>query len=253
MPGTVQSVERAAAMLQLLAHSAGKLSLGEVADSLDLAKTTTHGILRTLQGVGFVEQDAHSGRYQLGAALLHLGSSYLDVNELRARAINWADALASQTHESVRIATMSAGRVVVVHHVFRPDDSTQAMEVGAVLPAHATALGKVLLAWLPPAELSRFALERYTARTIASRRALAKALGEIRAAGWAGELEEVTVGSAAIAAPIRGPGGLLVGAIAVSGSPERLYTSQGQPRPVTLAAVIKTGRAISRHLIAGSG
>ena len=109
MPGPVQSIERAAAILRLLARGSGRLGVGEIATSLGLAKGTTHGILRTLQRVGFVEQDQSSGKYQLGATLLHLGTSYLDVNELRSRAINWADALASRSGEAVRIGT-PAGR-----------------------------------------------------------------------------------------------------------------------------------------------
>jgi len=118
----------------------------ELAGRLDLPKATVHGILRTLQSVGFVEQDAGSGKYRLGAALLHMGSSYLDGNELRTRALNWSDSLAARSGESVRIGTLHEGQVLVVHHVFRPDDSRQALEVGALVPAHATAMGKVLLA-----------------------------------------------------------------------------------------------------------
>ena len=91
-----------------------------------------HGILRTLAHVGFVEQDEESGKYQLGAALLHMGSSYLDGNELRTRALNWSDSLAARSGESVRIGTLHEGKVLVVHHVFRPDDSRQALEVGAL-------------------------------------------------------------------------------------------------------------------------
>jgi DNA-binding IclR family transcriptional regulator len=59
----------------------------------------------------------------VGAALLHLGSSYLDGNELRTRALNWSDWLAARSNESVRLGTMHDGQVLVVHHVFRPDDS----------------------------------------------------------------------------------------------------------------------------------
>ncbi len=238
-------------MLQLLASNAGKLSLAEVSDSLALAKTTTHGILRTLQGVGFVEQDNQTGRYQLGPALAHLGTGYLDVNELRARATNWADALASRTNESVRIGTPMAGKVIVVHHVFRPDDSMQSLDIGTRLPLHATALGKVLLAYLPAIAKGDPTLERYTARTITDPRALGKVLRDTRTAGWGAEFEEMLVGRASIAAPIRGQGGLLVGAISVSGEPERLYSSQGVPRPAIVSAVIEAGRAISRHLGAG--
>jgi len=57
VPGSVQSIERAAAILRLLANSSGRLGIGEISRSLDLAKGTTHGILRTLQAVGFIEQD----------------------------------------------------------------------------------------------------------------------------------------------------------------------------------------------------
>src|SRR5256714_12777311 len=122
MPGPVQSIERAAAILRLLARGSGRLGVGEIAASLGLAKGTTHGILRTLQGVGFVEQDKSSGKYQLGATLLHLGTSYLDVNELRSRAINWADALAARSGEAVWIGTLPRGKGLIVHHVFRPGD-----------------------------------------------------------------------------------------------------------------------------------
>ena len=149
MPGSIQSIERAAAILRLLSGRSRRLGVAELAGELGLPKATVHGILRTLQHVGFVEQDAESGKYQLGAALLHMGSSYLDGNELRTRALNWADALAARANESVRIGTLHEGRALVVHHVFRPDDSLQALEVGALLPGHATAIGKVLLAHNP--------------------------------------------------------------------------------------------------------
>jgi DNA-binding IclR family transcriptional regulator len=248
VPGSVQSIERAAAVLVLLAGNTRRLSLGEVSHSLDLAKATTHGILRTLQGVGFVEQDNQSGRYQLGPALLHLGRNYLDPNDLRARATNWADTLAGRTGESVRIGAPLGSQVLVVHHVFRPDDSTQTLEVGATLPAHATALGKVLLAYLPSMNGLDLPLERYTRRTITTRRALGKVLTDVRAASWGHDVEEMLIGQASIAAPIRGQGGLLVGAIGISGPPERLCTSHGTPRPNLVAAVTETSRAISRHL-----
>jgi DNA-binding IclR family transcriptional regulator len=66
-----------------------------------LPKGTVYGILRTLLSVGFVEQDPESGKYRMGAAPLHLGSSYLDGNELRARALNWVG-LAGGAHQRER-------------------------------------------------------------------------------------------------------------------------------------------------------
>ncbi|MEU4226545.1 IclR family transcriptional regulator [Nonomuraea sp. NPDC026600] len=149
MGETIQSVERAAGILRLLASGPRELGVAELARAMGLPKGTLHGILRTLVHVGFVEQDAATGRYRLGGTLLHLGSSYLDVNELRTRSLNWADALAGRSRESVWIGTAHEGGVLVVHHVFRPDDSMQVLQVGTLLPAHATALGKVLLAYDP--------------------------------------------------------------------------------------------------------
>ena len=97
MPGAVQSVERAAAILRLLAAEEESLALGQVASALALAKPTVHGLIRTLVDVGFVEQDRLSGRYAVAADLFRLGAARLDVNELRSRAMNWTDSLAAHT------------------------------------------------------------------------------------------------------------------------------------------------------------
>lgn len=242
----MQSIERAAAILRLLARGSGRLGVSEIAGSLGLARGTAHGILRTLHGVGFVEQDAETGKYRLGAALLHLGTSYLDVNELRSRAINWADALAARSGEAVRIGTPLDGKVLVVHHVFRPDDTLQTLDVGALLPAHATALGKVLLAY--DADATPHDLEPFTRRTLTAARDLARALAEVRDVGWASEIEEMTVGEAGIAAPIRGQGGLVVGAMGIRGAVERLCGPGGRPHPTLVTFVRDAARAVSRDL-----
>jgi len=247
VPGQVQSIARAAAILRLLAGGSGRLGLLEIARALDLPKGTAHGIVRTLQDVGFVEQDKTSGKYQLGAALLHLGTSYLDVNELRSRSINWADPLAARSGEAVRIGTLLDSKVLVVHHVFRPDDTLQTLDVGALLPPHATALGKVLLAY--DAHGGAYGdLAPYTRRTLATPRALARALTATREAGWASDIEEMTVGEAGIAAPIRGYGGLVVGAIGISGPVERVCDAHGQPKVGLVTHVREAARAVSRDL-----
>jgi DNA-binding IclR family transcriptional regulator len=247
MPGSVQSIERAAAILRLLANSSGRLGIGEISRSLDLAKGTTHGILRTLQNVGFVEQDTDSGKYRLGAALLHLGTSYLDVNELRSRSINWADPLAARSGEAVRIGTFLDGKVLVVHHVFRPDDTFQTLDVGSLLPLHACAMGKVLLAYSADA-VRAVQLEPFTRRTLTRPDDLARALASVRERGWAFDVEELTPGEAGIAAPIRGYGGLVVGAIGVSGPVERLCDSRGRPDATLVSYVREAARAVSRDL-----
>lgn len=248
MPGPIQAIERAAAILQLLAR--GHLGLGEIAASLGLPKGTAHGILRTLRTVGFVDQDRFNGTYRLGPALLRLGSDYLDANELRSRAINWADALAARSGEAVRIGMHFDGNVLVVHHVFRPDDTPQTLDVGALLPLHATALGKVLLAYdsTVAGSLQQRKLAPFTRRTIIAPAELARALGEVRLRGWASEAEEYLPGRAAIAAPIRGPGGLVLGAIGVSGAVDRVLDTSLRPRAGLVAQVGDAARAVSRDL-----
>lgn len=248
MPGTVQSVERAAAMLQLLASETEPLALAQVASALGLAKGTAHGLLRTLQQVGFVEQDA-GGRYLVGSDLLQLGSAPLDLNELKARALNWSDALAARSGEAVRVVAFRGGRAVVAHHVFRADRSHQELEAGAEVPLHASAPGKVLLAFDPGAArgVAHTDLEGFTYRTLTSRTALLPALAEVRDQGWAVEVGELDTRLAGIAAPIRDRGGYVVAAVGVSGTVEDVCDARSHPRDDLVAEVVRTGRAISRE------
>ncbi|MFI7416979.1 IclR family transcriptional regulator [Nonomuraea sp. NPDC049684] len=248
MGETIQSVERAAAILRLLASGPRQLGVAELARALGLPKGTLHGILRTLVRVGFVEQDAATGKYRLGATLLHLGSSYLDVNELRTRSINWADALAGRSRESAWIGTLHEGHVLVIHHVFRPDDSMQTLQVGTYLPTHASALGKVLLAYDPYGEsLAAPPLPACTDRTLVDAAKLEEELEQVRARGWAAEMEELTEGEVAIAAPIKDPRGLVVGAIGIRGAVERL-TADGALTMEYVSYVRDAARAITRDL-----
>ena len=253
MPGSVQSIERAAAVLRLLSGGTGRLGCVEVANSLGLAKGTAHGILRTLQEVGFVEQDRPSGKYLLGAGLLHLTAWHLDPNELRSLALNWTDTLAARSGESVRLGVLDGGSVLVVHHGFRPDDSEQLLEVGARWPVHACALGKVLLAYDAGAAAIAGSAPReaYTPHTCTDRRGLAHALEQVRRVGWALEAEELEMGTAGIAAPVREPGGRTVAAVGITGDLDQLCDTRRAPRAALLALVQDAAWAISREL--GSG
>lgn len=250
MPGLIQSIERAAAVIRLLAAGPGWLRASEIAASLGLAKATTHGILRTLQHVGFVQQDAATGRYQLAAQVLVPGTRALDRNELRSRVINWADPLAARSGEAVRVGALSDGQVLVVHHVFRPDDTPQELETGALLPAHATALGKVLLAHDAASARASWSgpLTAYTRRTVVKPVALRRALSDVREQGWAADVEEATAGQSAIAAPIRTYGGLVVGAIGISGPTDRVCDGAGRPRQQLVTLVREIARNVSRDL-----
>ncbi|GAA3490406.1 MULTISPECIES: IclR family transcriptional regulator [Streptomyces] len=252
MARNIQSLERAAAMLRLLAGGERRLGLTEVAAALGLAKGTAHGILRTLQHEGFVEQDAASGRYQLGAELLRLGNSYLDVHELRARALVWTDDLARSSGESVYLGVLHQQGVLIVHHVFRPDDSRQVLEVGAMQPLHSTALGKVLSAYDPVAhtEAADNDREAFTAHTLTSAEDFEAVLDLTRARGWAGDVEETWEGVASIAAPIHDRRRMPVGAVGITGAVERVCPG-GELKPELVAAVRDCARAVSRDLGAG--
>src|SRR4051812_46174942 len=130
VPGAIQSIERAAAVLRLLGSTDRPLGLKEIAAALDLPRPTAHGIVRTLREVGFVEQDLETARYQLGLALRELDSGGWDLHDLRARAMNWADSLAGSTGQAVHLGVVSSGSVRLVHHVFRPDGSPQRIRTG---------------------------------------------------------------------------------------------------------------------------
>ncbi len=235
--------------MRLLSGRSRRLGVAELAGELGLPKGTVYGILRTLQLVGFVEQDKESGKYQLGPALLHMGSSYLDGNELRTRALNWADGLATRSGESVRIGTLHENQVLIVHHVFRPDDSRQALEVGSLMPAHATALGKALLAYhgYIATELTGASLAGFTPATVTDIYRFRQELEEISERGWACEVGELFHGSAAIAAPIDDRRRVTVGAIGITGPIERLC-DDSRPRAELVDFVMEAGRSVSREL-----
>lgn len=253
MSGTVQSVERAAALLRLLAAESEPMALTQLAGALGLAKGTAHGLLRTLHEVGFVDQVPGTGQYQISADLLHLGSTSLDLNELRSLSLNWVDTLAARTGEEARIAAYHGGQVVVAHHVFRAGPGTQVIDTGSVVSLHASALGKVLLAFNPGAARSIVGeeLDSLTFRTITERPQLVRALADVRDAGWAAAVEEFEPEMAGIAAPVRDRGGYVVASVGIDGPVMRICDGRLAPRAELVEQVVSVARAIS--LVLGHG
>jgi DNA-binding IclR family transcriptional regulator len=250
----IQSVERAARILAVLGSGTPRLGVTEIAERVGLAKPTVHGLLRTLEKHDLVAQDADTGKYSLGPAVLSLGNAYLDGSELRARSLLWAESLAQRANEAVWVASLSGSRVIVLHHVFRPDNTVQILEVGAAIPWHACALGHAIVAYLPNAQLAAvMASDRapLTGRTKTSRVALSRALAQVRKQGYAVEDQEATVGDAGVAAPILGRDGIVAGSIGVVGAVERLLapTARGE----LVRAVTEAARGISRDLGATRG
>ena len=246
----IQSVRRAAAILRELGAGQPRLGVTELAERLGLAKATVHGLLRALEEDELVERDVETGKYRLGPALLQLGNAFLDGHELRARSLLWADALASRTHEAVRVGVPNGTTVLVVHHVFRPDNSVQILEVGAAIPWHACALGKACAAHAANGGLEELLdgeRARLTGRTVVDAGDLRRALDRIRHDGVAIEDQEAVIGEAEIAAPVFGHDAHAVGAIGVVGPVERLLPG-GEPDEEVLAAVKEAARGLSRDL-----
>ena len=250
----IQSVERAAAILSALGSGTPRLGVTEIAERVGLAKPTVYGLLRTLEKHDLVVQDPDSGKYSLGPGVLQLGNAYLDGSELRARSLLWAEALAQRANEAVWVATLSGTRVIVLHHVFRPDNTVQILEVGAAIPWHACALGHAIVAQLPASASARVMaadLVPLTGRTKTTRAALSRALAQVRKNGYAVEDQEATVGDAGVAAPIMNRHGTVAGAIGVVGPVERLLASG--TRDELARAVVDAARSVSRDLGAGRG
>lgn len=237
-------------MLRLLAVESEPMGLAQIAGALGLAKGTAHGLLRTLHEVGFVDQDPDSGHYLVGADLLHLGSTTLDLNELRSVSLNWVDTLAARTGAEARIAAYRAGEVVIAHHVFRSGPGAQVMDTGSVVPLHASALGKVLLAFDPGAARSIVGheLDQLTFRTVTDRPQLVRELADVRDAGWAAAVEESEPEMAGIAAPVRDRGGYVVASVGIDGPVARLCDARLGPRADLVEHVVSVAREISRVL-----
>lgn len=243
---TLQSVERAVVLLQLVAARDEPVGVSDAAAALGVAKSSAHGLLRTLQEVGFLVRDDGTGRYRLGEAARRLGQGPLDTNLLRSLATNWVDALAARSGESAYVGVLRATEVEIVHHVFRPDDTPQQLQVGARHVAAASALGQVLLALDPAGQAAARTLapQPLTRRTLDAD-GLADRLALVRYQHWACAAGEADPELAGIAAPVRGRGGLVLAAVGVVGPIDRITDARRRPRPALLGHVQATAASIS--------
>jgi DNA-binding IclR family transcriptional regulator len=147
---------------------------------------------------------------------------------------------------------MHGATVVIVHHVFRPDETLQILEVGAQLPVHASALGKAILAYAPAPvieDLTAEPLPKLTSRTLSAGELVGQ-FEAIRERGVARERDEAILGESSIAAPIFDHSGHAVGAIGVVGDTERIVPVG--PAKGLVAAVSEAASGISRELGARS-
>lgn len=240
----IQAIDRAAKVLQSL-QGARHLGISELAAELDLAPSTVHGIVKSLEVHGLVSKELRGNRYMLGPALVRLSNVYLDSHDVRARAMRWTRELARRTDLSVRLGVQLFDQVLIIHHNRRPDGSQQMYETGITIPAHASALGKVLLAYNPAwaAELMATVLRSLTGDTLTDPTALGRDLDSIAASALAVERDEAVLGEASIAAPISDRSGAVVAAIAVV-----MPTNELPATEAVLNSLREAARTISREL-----
>lgn len=219
-----QSVERALAVLRCFEGAAGDLGVSEIAARTGLSVSTAHRLTRALCAGGLLAQDSRTERYQLGPLLVVLGNR-AEQRLGYARALPALEQLAQETGESVNLGIRSGVDVLVVLSVASPHPLRFAQESGSRVPVHTSAMGKVLLAFSadPGREVRELpALQAYTDHTITDARALVAELEEIRGHGWSVNDEERNVGVRAVAAPVLGPLGSALAAVAVQGPTVRM-------------------------------
>lgn len=240
----IQAIDRAAKVLSSLS-GARHLGITELATVLELPPSTVHGIVKSLQQHGLVAKEPGSNRYMLGPALLKLSNVYLDTLDVRARAMRWTVELSRRTGLAVRLGAELFDEVIVIHANPRPDGSEQMPETGLSIPAHASAMGKVLLAYNP--EYASLVLSRplrsLTGDTITDAAELSTVLAHVASRGLATEEDEAVLGESSVAAPIVDAAGAVVAAVAVV-----MPSSEWPPEAGVLNDLRETARNVSREL-----
>ena len=229
-PGT-QSVQRAISLLNAFTDTQPAWGLNDLAQAVDLNKTTAYRLLSALEIEGMVTRDEHSGRYRLGAGAIILGGRALRTNNLNIVSHAELDKLAQATGETVTLEILVECDVLIIDQVQGSHMLGAAQDLFARWPAHATSTGKVLLAYLPTAqceELLTAPLEKYTDNTITEISKLQEELTQIRAQGYGTVHEELELGFIAGAAPIFNHNGQVVAAISVGGPSVRFQTDRLQ-------------------------
>lgn len=238
---SVHSVNRAVSILQVLARH-GASSVTQIAGELSVHKSTIFRLLYTLEARGLVEQNSARGSYQLAYGVVQLAAGATRKLDLSKVGRGVCEVLAEEVGESVEIAVRDKYCVLTVDQVIGSAAMTTIHWVGRRAPLHATSAGKVFLAYMSEEDRDdclQQSLERFTDNTIASPARLRDQLDSVRERGYGFTLEELEIGLAAIAAPIRDLDDQVVAALSVSGPTFRLNpdTIPEQAELVMAAAV----------------
>ncbi|TCT08158.1 IclR family transcriptional regulator [Aquabacter spiritensis] len=223
--GEVQSLDRAIALLRLVADMDG-MTLSEIAKRAELPASTAHRLLATLQKRQLVTHDQENGLWTVGLGLFRIGAAYLRIRKLPDIGRPVIRRLLHETEETVNLAMFDGNELVVVAQAEGHSPVRAFFRLGARLPLHASAAGKAILAAASPAFrgacLAQIRYEAFTVRTHRSERDLVEDLLRLGARGYSVDEEEHTLGMCAVAAAIFNEWREPIGAVSVAGPSVRM-------------------------------
>jgi DNA-binding IclR family transcriptional regulator len=242
-----RSLQRGLAALEYVAQ-AGEVSVSEVAAALGLPRPSAHILLSTLTTAGYLRQARRRGRYRVDLRVLKVAREVLARLPVRDRAAPLLHELAQTTGLNVYLAVLSRGEVVTVDRVLAKPRPEARADIGVASPAYASAMGKALLAHLPPGELEAYLatvhLEPVTEYTITSAAALRGELARVREQGYALSEGEHRSGVRSVAAPVFAYNGEALAAVCASHR-----TPPAEPPPAALIRdVMEVAERISHTL-----
>lgn len=227
-PGT-QSIQRALSLLKAFTDEQPEWKLTELAQAVDLNKSTAFRILTALESEELIARDRETDTYRLGPAMITFGGRALRHNRLRDVTRPVLKELAAATNETAALEILIGAEVLIVDEVLGGHVMTGAQSIGTRWPAYTTSTGKAMLAALTAEEVARRlpeTLPAWTSRTIRTREALMADLAATRERGYAVADEELEAGLVAVGAPLRNYDGDIIGAISLAGPSLRLTPEQ---------------------------
>jgi DNA-binding IclR family transcriptional regulator len=225
------------------------MNITEMSEKLGFYPSTTHRLLDTLKYWGYVEQDSHTQKYQLGLKVLELGMTKLHKMDLVREATPYLEELVNQYNETVHLGALEKGEVMYLAKKESSQTIRMISYVGKRAPLHCTALGKVLLAYLPEEERRKILdgkqLPRLTERTITDKEELEKNLEQIKKQGFALDNEENEKDVCCMAVPIRNYQGAVIAALSISRPSFRMYKNKQKDLE---KALIEISEKISKRM-----
>jgi len=229
---------KAIRVLERLAMSERPRGVTELALELDLPKSNIHRTLSTLASLGYVAREGN--RYTATLRMWEIGVRVLNRVGAQRAAAPFIEELAVHSGETVHLAIRDGDAAVYVSIAEGTRADRTETRPGERVPLHATAVGKIFLAWAPPVALPR-SLKRFTSETVTDAAQLLRELESIRRQGYALNRGEYLPGISGIAVPITGFNGLVVAAVALS-------APKGRLGPTVIARNVSLMRTIASRI-----